>query len=312
MIFFVGAYVLSVIDSYEPIETIFATYQLVLISYLIFILPTSKNEELKDIDTTALIKLFVRGICAVAITLYVQYGAKEFFEISLGEIYEYNTNRVIYNIYFFSKSVLSLYLATGMLYFFIEYINNNKFISIIWVGFFAGAILINNSRTGLVCFAACAGIYCIKNTKKIMSSIRVTAILIVLVAAGLYIMQLMLESRSNLESFADDNGRVETIIEAFRMLPNYFFSGIGGSEADFVMSSMGISVHNFFVSYLIQFGVFGGLAVNTLLIVQALVNRNKYWYMLCCVIMGGMFFANWHNVLYIVPVYLCNIIEHRK
>lgn len=311
LLFFVTSYSLSVVTSYDPKETIFATYHLVILAFLLFIVPTSKNEELKDIDTTALLHSFVRGICAVAITLYIQFGAKTILGISLGEVYEYNSNRIIYNVYFYSKSVLSLYVATGMLYFFIEYVNNKKFISLVWLGFFAGAILINNSRTGLVCFAICAGIYCLQNAKKIISSIRVAVVLILIGAVGLYIIQLMLESRSNLESFTDDNGRMETIIEAFRLLPQYIFSGIGGSAADFVMSSMGISVHNFFVSYLIQFGVFGGLAVDILLLEPTLVNRNKYWYLLCCVVMGGMFFANWHNVLYIVPVYLCNLLERK-
>lgn len=311
LLFFVTSYFLSVVASYDPKETIFATYHLVILAFLLFIVPTSRNEELKDIDTIALLNSFVRGVCAVAITLYVQFGAKTIWGISLGEVYEYNSNRIIYNVYFYSKSVLSLYVATGMLYFFIEYVNNKKLNSLIWLGFFAGAILINNSRTGLVCFAICAVIYCLQNARKTISSIRVSVVLILIGAVSLYIIQLMLESRSNLESFTDDNGRMETIIEAFRLLPQYVFSGIGGSAADFVMSSMGISVHNFFVSYLIQFGIFGGLAVNALLLEPVLVNRNKYWYLLCCVVIGGMFFANWHNVLYIVPVYLCNILEQK-
>ena len=312
LIVFLGAYGLSIWTSHDLMETVFATYHLVLLAYLIFIIPVAKNEELMLVDTEALLKVYIRGICAVAITLFIQYGAKTILGISLGEVYEFNSDRVIYNVYFYSKSVLSLYLAVGLLYYFVEYINNKRFFALIWMGVFTGAILINNSRTGLMCFAVCAGLYCIRNIKKIVRSIRVTAMLILIGAVGLYIVQLMLASRSSLKGFADDNGRFETIIEALRLLPGYIFSGIGGSAADYTMSSMGVSVHNFFVAYLVQFGIFGGLAVNALLLSPVFDAKNRYWYLLTCVILGGMLFANWHNALYVVPLYLCFLLEGRN
>lgn len=308
MLIFVAAYFLSVLGSYDPVETIFATYQLVPIAYMVFIIPVSKNEELNGIDTTGLMAIFIRGICAVVIALYIQYGAKTLLGISLGEIYEYYSGRIIYNVYFYAKSVLSLYLAVGMLYFFMEYVRTKRLISLMWIFLFAGAMLINNSRTGLVSFAACAGLYCLRNVKEIVGSIRVTVMLILIGVAGLYIIQLMLESRSGLESFTDDNGRIETILEAIRLLPQHIFSGIGGSATDYLMSSMGISVHNFLVAHLIQFGVCGGLAVNVLLLTPALDYKNKYWYLLCCVIIGGMFFTHWQNSLYIMPIYICTLL----
>lgn len=312
LIVFLGAYGLSIWTSHDLMETVFATYHLVLLAYLIFIIPVAKNEELMLVDTEALLKVYIRGICAVAITLFIQYGAKTILGISLGEVYEFNSDRVIYNVYFYSKSVLSLYLAVGLLYYFVEYINNKRFWALIWMGVFTGAILINNSRTGLMCFAVCAGLYCIRNIKKIVRSIRVTAMLILIGAVGLYIVQLMLASRSSLKGFADDNGRFETIIEALRLLPRYIFSGIGGSAADYTMSSMGVSVHNFFVAYLVQFGIFGGLAVNALLLSPVFDAKNRYWYLLICVILGGMLFANWHNALYVVPLYLFFLLEGRN
>ena len=312
LIVFFGAYGLSIWTSHDLMETVFATYHLVLLAYLIFIIPVAKNEELMLVDTESLLKVYIRGICAVAITLFIQYGAKTILGISLGEVYEFNSDRVIYNVYFYSKSVLSLYLAVGLLYYFVEYINNKRFFALIWMGVFTGAILINNSRTGLMCFAVCAGLYCIRNIKKIVRSIRVTAMLILVGAVGLYIVQLMLASRSSLKGFADDNGRFETIIEALRLLPRYIFSGIGGSAADYTMSSMGVSVHNFFVAYLVQFGIFGGLAVNALLLSPVFDAKNRYWYLLICVILGGMLFANWHNALYVVPLYLFFLLEGRS
>lgn len=122
LIVFLGSYGLSVWTSHDSIEMVFVTYHLVLLAYLIFIIPVAKNEELMQTDTDALMKIYIHGVCAVAITLYIQYAAKTVVGISLGEIYEYNSDRVIYNVFFYSKSVLSLYLAVGLLYYFIEYI----------------------------------------------------------------------------------------------------------------------------------------------------------------------------------------------
>ena len=186
LVVFLGAYGLSVWTSHDSIEMVFMTYHLVLLAYLVFIIPVAKNEELIQTDTDALMKVYIHGVCAVAITLYIQYAAKTVLGISLGEIYEYNSDRVIYNVYFYSKSVLSLYLAVGLLYDFIAYINSKRVSALIWMGVFAGAILLNNSRTGLLCFAVCAGLYCIRNVKKVVGSIRVTAMLMILGAAGLY------------------------------------------------------------------------------------------------------------------------------
>lgn len=312
LIVFLGAYLLSVWVSYDPMETVFVTYHLVLLAYLVFIIPVAKNEELSAAETDSLMKIFIRGVCAVAITLYIQYGANTILGIPLGEVYEYNSDRVIYNVYFYSKSVLSLYLAVGMLHFFTEFIRKKKYTQLVWVALFGGAVLINNSRTGLVCFAVCAMIYCIRNMGKIVRSIRVTAMLILVCAAGLYIMQLMLESRASLDGFVDDNGRIEPILEALRLLPKHIFAGIGGSATDYLLSSMGVSVHNFFVAYFIQFGIFGGLAVNILVISPVFDLHNRYWYYLLCVVLGGMLFANWHNVLYVVPLYLCFLLENRQ
>lgn len=271
----------------------------------------AKDEELQSVNTEALMKLFIKGICAVAIALYIQYGAHVLFGVYLGEVYEYNSDRVIYNVYFYAKSVLSLYLSVGMLYFFFGYVNQKRVKDILWLALFGGAFLINNSRTGLVCFAVCAALYCLRNVRKIVGSIRVTVMLILVVAAGMYVIRVMLESRAGLNGFVDDNGRFEPILEALRLLPRYIFTGIGGSAADYLRSSMGVAIHNFFVAYLIQFGVFGGLVVNALVLSPMADLRNRYWYYLCCVIMGGMLFANWHNSLYIVPLYLFVLLEDR-
>lgn len=311
LLIFLGGYALSIMDSYAKKEAVFVTYHLVLLAYLIFIIPIANKEELKCVNTASLMQLYVKGACAVALTLYIQYVFHVVLGITLGEVYTYNSDRVIYNVYFYSKSVLSLYLAVGMMHFFVEYVSRKRLKALLWLGIFAGAMLINNSRTGLGCFAVCAAVYSIRNMKKIVSSIRVAVMLIIVGAVGLYIMQLMLESRASLDGFADDNGRFETIVEAFRLLPKHIFVGIGGSALDYTLSSMGVSVHNFFVAYLIQFGLFSGLAVNLLLITPVFDVNNKFWYYVLCVVLGGMLFANWHNVLYIVPPYLFTLMDDK-
>lgn len=304
LVFFAGYCMSMQWGSHAQREAVLATYQLVVLAYLTFIISISKNDALKDIDTEALMKLLIQGVCALAITLYIQYLLHTLFGTRLGEIYRYRSGRSIYNIYFYAKSVLSLYISVGMLYYFISFMNQKRLTDLVWLALLVGTFWMNNSRTGLGCFAICAAIYCLRNFKQTFKSVKVIAMLFLVVVVGLYTVQFMMESRTSLEGIADDNGRVEQIIAALEALPNYIFSGIGGSEQDVRMSSVGFAIHNFFMAYLIQFGVFGGLAVNSLLIAPVFSFKNPYWYYLLCVVVGGMFFANWQNAVYIIPIYI--------
>ena len=72
LVVFLGAYGLSVWTSHDSLEMVFMTYHLVLLAYLVFIIPVAKNEELIQTDTAALMKIYIQGVCAVAITLYIQ------------------------------------------------------------------------------------------------------------------------------------------------------------------------------------------------------------------------------------------------
>lgn len=312
LIFFI-AYGLSLLfGSRAKKDTVIDTYQLVVLVYLTVIISISKNEVLRDIDTGLLMKLFIRGVCAIAIALYIQYGVHHLLGNRLGYIYQYRSGRVIYNIYFNTKSVLSLYISVGMLYYFIEFLKNKRLADLVWLGLLTGTFFMNNSRTGLGCFAICAVLYCLRNFKQTIRSVKVVAVLLLVGVAGLYIIHFMMGSRSGLESIADDNGRAEQIVAAFKLLPKYIFYGLGGSAMDYRMSSIGMVIHNFFIAYPIQFGVLGGLAVNVLLISPAFSPKNPYWYYACCVLIGGMLFANWQNTLCIVPVYIFFFLEEGK
>lgn len=312
LIFFI-AYGLSLLfGSRAKKDTVFDTYQLVILAYLVIIVSISKNEVLRDIDTGLLMKLFIRGVCAIAIALYIQYGVHHLLGNRLGYIYQYRSGRVIYNIYFNTKSVLSLYISVGMLYYFIEFLKNKRLADLVWLGLLTGTFFMNNSRTGLGCFAICAVLYCLRNFKQTIRSVKVVAVLILACIAGLYIIHFMMGTRSGLESIADDNGRAEQIVAAFKVLPQYIFYGLGGSAMDYRMSSIGIGIHNFFVAYLVQFGVIGGMAVNVLLLFPIFSPKNPYWYYVCCVVIGGMFFTGWQNALYIVPVYILFLLTNNK
>ena len=304
LVFFAGYCMSMQWGSHEQMEAVLATYQLVVLAYLTFIISISRNDALKDIDTEALMQLLIQGVCAVAITLYIQYLLHTLFGIRLGEIYRYRYGRTIYNVYFYAKSVLSLYISVGMLYYFISFMNQKRLTDLVWLALLVGTFWMNNSRTGLGCFVICAAIYCLRNFKQTFKSIQGFAVLFLAGIVGVYLIRFMLESRTGLEGIADGNGRIDQIVAALEMLPNHIFSGIGGSEQDVRMSSIGITVHNFFMAYLIQFGVFGGLAVNSLLIAPVFSFKNPYWYYLLCVVVGGMFFANWQNAVYIIPIYI--------
>lgn len=315
ILFFV-AYAISVLFARTPAETIFDTYQILVLAYLLIIIPACKNTELKNIDTDTLLSLFAKGSCGLAIALYLQYGADVLLGVPLGSAYQYSTGRAIYNLYFYAKSVLSFYMSIGMLYYFVELINKKKHInSFIWLIVFFGATLINNSRTGLASFAIGAMLYCIMNPERIIGSLRGIVFLLLVAVAGVYIIQFMLESRGSLSGIADDNGRIELIGDALKKLPDYIISGIGGSAEDYRSIGMEKVPHNFVAQYLLQFGVLGGLALNILLI-SPLFDCNAHkldsFYYLCCVITGGMLFANWHNSVFVIPIYIFALVGQGK
>lgn len=254
------SYSISAFGSKDMMETLANTFQLLILGYLIFIIQATRKVELlsANIDTEELMNIFAIGVCAIAMGIYIQFALYQWGGIRLGEVFIYGSGRKVFNLYVYAKSALSLYLAIGLIYYYIKLFRKFKLNNIVIIIFILGAIVLNNSRTGLASFAISAILYTIVHFRKAIRSVKITAMLIILAAAAFCIIQMMLLSRTGLDGIADDNGRFDLIFIALKMLPQHIVIGIGGSAADYAATEMGITVHNFIVAFLIQFGCIGG------------------------------------------------------
>ena len=300
---FLILYVVSILNSLDRVEALLNTYQLVILGYTFYIIPAWIKQEKNKVDTEELIKFFATGVCAVATGIYIQFFAYQFAGITLGEVFTYGSRR-IFNLYIYAKSVVSMYISLGLTFFYFQLVEKGKINSIVVLGYLFGALVLNNSRTGLASFFICAVVYTIISFKKAVANVRALSILIIFMVAGLYVVQIMLESRTGLTSIADDNGRSDLIFNALKVLPSNFVFGIGGSARDYAMTLMGITVHNFAIAYLVQFGCIGGALIDYMLFSSVWSATGKYRFYALAALVGGMFFANWQNAVFVIPVFV--------
>lgn len=305
---FMLAYISSVFQAINPMETLLESYQIVILVFVILSVCIYNRKFGSDEELESLLELYVQGTIVLAIGVFVQYALYNMTGTETGFIFKYG-DRAIYNLFFYAKSVLSFYLSIGLLYFYIEFFKKKSFMAIGRMVILLGAILINNSRTGLVCMLIVALIYTIFHFKDAITSLKVMVALLLFLITVIYIFQYMLSIRSGLASIIDDNGRSDLIIKAIQLLPNYVFSGIGGSGLDYTQSSLGMVIHNFAIAYLIQFGCIGGMAVNYMLF-SCLWNFKSDWiYFVLITLLGGMMFANWQNCVFVFPIFILCILK---
>lgn len=307
-LFFIFGYAVSMMNSISPWQAFYDSYQIILLCLVIVLLAFSDAKRLLNCDLGGCLEIYIEGIVAVSIGIIVQFVLSSVIGIEVGHIFRYG-RRTIYNLFFYAKSVLSLYLAVGLVFFFIRFLEKKKYISLVGMAVIMIAEVLNNSRTGLACSAVVIAIYFVFHIKETVSSMRVISIIITLVIAAEFIIQRMLDMRTGLNGIMDSNGRSDLIVEAVKLLRNYVFSGIGGCAEDYAATKLEIVIHNFAVAYLVQFGCIGGLGVNYIIISTIWKYRSDWSYYLIALILGGMMFANWQNAVYIIPVFVLAIIK---
>lgn len=303
-------YCASVAFSMAPSEVLLDTYQLVILMWVVLFITITSRKQIIIVDAEALFEEFCIGICAVAASVYIQYLLRQILDTTVGYVFVWNQgSRVIYNSIYVAKSVLSLYLAIGMLHYFIKLITYTKVADAFRIVFIGGAILLNNSRTGLMCFIAVATIYIVFHLNSMVKNAKILCLLVLGVVAVAYTMQSMLASRSSLTGFIDDNGRVALLQQAYMELKNYFVIGIGGSSSDYnAVFGNETPIHNFVFQYLIQFGVIAGVLIVAFLGDCFLSAKGTWKYYIGIVFLGGMLFTNWQNALFIFPTLILSII----
>ena len=303
-------YGLSLVFSRAPGEVLVDTYQLILLIWLVLFVGIASRMQKIAVNVEMLFEKYCVGICAVAASVYIQFFLRQYFKMTVGQVFVWGGgSRVIYNSIYVAKSVLSLYLAIGMLYYFIKMFTKIEMAHILRIVFIGGAVLLNNSRTGLMCFMVVGAAYTLFHMKTMMKKPKMVILTLLGVIAVLYVVQSMMESRTSLAGFADDNGRFGLLWRALVELRHFVVMGIGGSGADYrAVFGSEVPVHNFVIQYQIQFGAVAGLLIAGIFL-DCFVKATGNWkYYLGIVFLGGMLFANWQNALFIVPVIILSII----
>lgn len=307
-------YILSMLSSSDSAQAILDTYQLIVIIWLVVVGRMAASWGMFDkIDTIKWMNQYCHGIVAVGISVYIQAFLYRIAGMQVGFVFVWgNGFRVIYNSIYVAKSVLSLYLAIGMLFLFIRLFEKVTFLGILQIVLLGGAILLNNSRTGLACFIAVAGWYALRNIRKLVRRFGLLIGAIVGTVAVVYVIQSMLASRTGLANFTDDNGRMDLLIKSMAYMKNTIFVGIGGALTDYTRIGMETSTHNFAIQYMIQFGVIAGIVLDYILCIPLFSTHDEWKYYVLIVLIGGMMFTHLQNALYIIPVFMFAILESRK
>ncbi|MBQ8133610.1 MAG: O-antigen ligase family protein [Clostridia bacterium] len=255
-------------------------------------------------------KYFISTL-AVSASVYIQFVLYRYLGAQVGFVFIWGQgSRVIYNSIYVAKSILSLYLSVGMIYYFIKLFDKVTIKRLFCIVFIGGAVLINNSRTGVMCFMIVALIYAFVHIRKIGRNVLLIPFAAVGIFALAYVINTMLSTRSGLSDFSDDNGRIDLLVNASRQFKNYIITGIGGSEKDYLrLFGDPTPIHNFVIQYMLQFGMVSGLLIMIIYFVPLLRTSGIYKYLTGIIVLGGMFFANWHNALFLFPLMILALIK---
>lgn len=303
-------YGVSLVCSRAPGEVLLDTYQLMLLIWLMVFVGIASRKQRIAVDAEMLFDKCSIGICAVAASVYIQFFLHQYFGVTVGQIFVWGGgSRVIYNSIYVAKSVLSLYLAIGMLYYFIKLFTEIKMSYVLRIVFIGGAVLLNNSRTGLMCFMVVAAAYALFHMKTMMKNLKIICFTLLGIVAAIYVVQSMLASRTSLAGFVDDNGRFDLVWRALVELRNNVVIGIGGAGADYsAIFGSEVPIHNAVVQYMIQFGAVAGFLIAGLFLYWFVNSTGNWKYYLGIAFLGGMLVANWQNALFIYPVIVLSII----
>lgn len=232
------------------------------------------------------INIYIYMVYATSIGVIFQYMLSSYFNISLGKI-TYVANRAIYDLLFTGYSVLSIYLASGIVLIIIssKHINSKKIIGIIIILI---SIVLNTSRTGLYGAIIILGLYYfIKSIKKM--SIRSICLLISMCIVGIIAINILASMRG--AAIFELSGRERTYFLGIqKFLENPLF-GTGFAKSDYNI----VLAHNFIIEYLMQLGIIGASPIFFLIIILLFKARKSYLvYIILYFLICGLFVTEIH------------------
>lgn len=249
-----------------------------------------------------LLDIYLISVKSYAFQIVFQFILYNIFNIKTGFIDNIGNGRIIYSALFNDYSFASLYIATGLIVYFIWLYTKKStiFQNIINIGFLTVGIFIVNSRTGLYSLVAILVLYFTLNWKKnITVSVLLIIISIVLVP---YLLDLIISQRGG-QSLLNTSNRDILMIEGLKIFFDHPIVGIG-LGLDNSIKYIKTIPHNFFVQYLMQIGIIGtGAIVGFFVCIRKEINYKKeaFW-MLLIVLLGSMFIPDIVSSRYIQSI----------
>ena len=199
-------------------------------------------------------------------------------------------NRYAYSGLMGDYSFASLYLVTGAMLILLLYIRGKKrsFLEFFLIfSFVVFASILVSARTGIFSLAITIVLYFLFNFKK--NSAKIFLLVILGMIALPFIFNFMTSIRI-MDNLLDGSGRVELISKAWNIFLQHPVLGIGFGIDNLKYNYNLVVPHNFFVQYLLQFGIVGfGLLLSNFIVFYQKYKRNNYlmWLFVLCFI-GAM------------------------
>lgn len=269
----------------------FFTISLCLFSFQISGLLCDKNDEKKKIIKKS-IGLYILSAVSLSFQILIQYFYVSWSGETIGHYSAMGGDRVAYAGLMGDYSFASLYLATAGLMLLILYVQYKKlsFVKfIISFAFFVFMSVLTSARTGFFSLMITAIPYVLANLngKKIGRMVPIVTLAIITIPFVLS----FFTSLRNMNGFFDSSGRIEVANSAFSIIESKPIFGIGPGSGDLANNYGIILPHNYFVQYLLQFGIIGLSVISVSFIMFFINNRRNncfMWLFVMCAI-GSMF-----------------------
>lgn len=268
----------------------------------------STNNVNKGID------LYLLSSLSFAIQILIQRFYILRTGIVIGHYSIMGGNRIAYAGLMSDYSFASLYLVTASFLLFLLFVKYKKISFIRFVLFFAlftFVSIMTSARTGLFSLVVCIMLYILLNFNK-KSAGRILLIVILGIVAIPFALHFMSSLRS-LDSFLDGSGRIEITQRALSIFKTRPIFGVGFGIENLKYNYGLILPHNYFVQYLLQFGIVGTIVV-TLNFIVFYFKNNKYnylmWMFILCFI-GSMLIPDIFSSRFLSVIIILIIINQK-
>lgn len=161
-------------------------------------------------------------------------------------------------------SFASIYLASGALLLFIFFIKNQGVQLghlILFELAHLYALILTTARTGLYALILTVGVFMTYDVvKKRKINIKIVASLLLSIMLVPMVFGKLLENRGG-QSLLDGSGRFQSYVSSLGRIQKHLFFGIGFGLDNLTKITGEVVPHNFFIQYLLQFGVIGTMLI---------------------------------------------------